>query len=85
LNLKLAGKTNKQIHDTLTKRYQFAIKRLTQSNSEDVFQLAMNAFARQMDPHTNYLSLRNTEQFNTEMSLSLEGIAQSCRWRMIIP
>ncbi|MDK7310235.1 PDZ domain-containing protein, partial [Lactobacillus jensenii] len=26
------------------------------------------------DPHTNYLSPRNTEQFNTEMSLSLEGI-----------
>ncbi|MCX2957732.1 MAG: tail-specific protease, partial [Serratia symbiotica] len=67
LNLKLAGKTDKQIRDTLTKRYQFAIKRLTQSNSEDVFQLAMNAFARQIDPHTNYLSPRNTEQFNTEM------------------
>ncbi|NIG62182.1 MAG: carboxy terminal-processing peptidase [Serratia symbiotica] len=74
LNLKLASKTDKQIRDTLTKRYQFAIKRLTQSNSEDVFQLAMNAFARQIDPHTNYLSPRNTEQFNTEMSLSLEGI-----------
>ncbi|MCX2957502.1 carboxy terminal-processing peptidase [Serratia symbiotica] len=74
LNLKLAGKSDKQIRDTLTKRYQLAIKRLTQSNSEDVFQLVMNAFARQIDPHTNYLSPRNTEQFNTEMSLSLEGI-----------
>lgn len=74
LNLKLAGKTDKQIRETLTKRYQSTIKRLTQSNSEDVFQLAMNAFARQIDPHTNYLSPRNTEQFNTEMSLSLEGI-----------
>ncbi|MVZ10557.1 tail-specific protease, partial [Enterobacteriaceae bacterium 8376wG6] len=40
----------------------------------DVFQLAMNAFAHEIDPHTNYLSPRNTEQFNTEMSLSLEGI-----------
>ncbi len=34
----------------------------------------MTAFAREIDPHTNYLSPRNTEQFNTEMSLSLEGI-----------
>ena len=34
----------------------------------------MNAFAHEIDPHTNYLSPRNTEQFNTEMSLSLEGI-----------
>ncbi|MFY3758222.1 PDZ domain-containing protein, partial [Escherichia coli] len=74
LSLKLAGKNDKEIRETLTKRYQFAIKRLTQSNSEDVFQLAMNAFAHEIDPHTNYLSPRNTEQFNTEMSLSLEGI-----------
>ncbi len=74
LSLKLAGKTDQEIRETLRKRYQFAIRRLAQSNSEDVFTLAMSAFAREIDPHTNYLSPRNTEQFNTEMSLSLEGI-----------
>jgi carboxyl-terminal processing protease len=74
LSLKLAGKDEKEIRETLTKRYNFAIRRLAQSNSEDVFQLAMTAFAHEIDPHTNYLSPRNTEQFNTEMSLSLEGI-----------
>ncbi|MEE3649432.1 MULTISPECIES: carboxy terminal-processing peptidase [unclassified Brenneria] len=74
LSLKLTGKEDKEIKETLTKRYQFAIRRLAQSNSEDVFQLIMNAFAREIDPHTSYLSPRNTEQFNTEMSLSLEGI-----------
>ncbi|MFV9669386.1 carboxy terminal-processing peptidase [Pantoea sp. KXB25] len=74
LSLKLAGKDDKEIRDVLTKRYNFAIRRLAQSNGEDVFQLVMNAFAREIDPHTSYLSPRNTEQFNTEMSLSLEGI-----------
>lgn len=74
LSLKLTGKTDQEIRETLKKRYQFAIRRLAQSNSEDVFTLAMTAFAREIDPHTNYLSPRNTEQFNTEMSLSLEGI-----------
>lgn len=74
LSLKLAGKTDQEIRNTLTKRYQLAIKRLTQTNSDDVFSLIMTAFAREIDPHTNYLSPRNTEQFNTEMSLSLEGI-----------
>ena len=73
LSLKLAGKDDKEIHDTLA-RYKFAIRRLAQTNSEDVFSLAMTSFAREIDPHTNYLSPRNTEQFNTEMSLSLEGI-----------
>lgn len=74
LSLKLRGKSDKEIREILKKRYQFAIRRLAQSNSEDVFTLAMTAFAREIDPHTNYLSPRNTEQFNTEMSLSLEGI-----------
>ncbi|MDR0807448.1 MAG: carboxy terminal-processing peptidase [Enterobacteriaceae bacterium] len=74
LNLKLAGKKWPEIKKTLTKRYQSAIKRLTQAKSEDVFQTFMNAFSREIDPHTSYLSPRNTEQFNTEMSLSLEGI-----------
>ena len=74
LNLKLTGKTDAEIRETLTRRYTFAIRRLAQTNSEDVFQMAMNSFAHQIDPHTNYLSPRNTEQFNTEMSLSLEGI-----------
>lgn len=74
LSLKLTGKDEKEIREVLTKRYQFAERRLAQSNSEDVFQLAMTAFAHEIDPHTNYLSPRNTEQFNTEMSLSLEGI-----------
>uniref|UniRef100_UPI0028A03418 PDZ domain-containing protein n=1 Tax=Erwinia citreus TaxID=558 RepID=UPI0028A03418 len=74
LSLKLTGKEEKEIREVLTKRYQFAIRRLAQSNSEDVFQLAMTSFAREIDPHTSYLSPRNTDQFNTEMSLSLEGI-----------
>ncbi|WP_312454591.1 carboxy terminal-processing peptidase [Pseudescherichia sp.] len=74
LSLKLTGKDEKEIRETLARRYKFAIRRLAQTNSEDVFSLAMTAFAHEIDPHTNYLSPRNTEQFNTEMSLSLEGI-----------
>jgi len=74
LNLKLADKTWPEIKKTLAKRYNNAIKRLTQTHSEDVFQLYMNAFARQVDPHTSYLSPRSAEQFRSEMNLSLEGI-----------
>lgn len=74
LTLKLAGKNEQEIRDTLTRRYNAALRRVSQTTSEDVFQTAMNAFAHEIDPHTNYLSPRNTEQFNTEMSLSLEGI-----------
>ncbi|MCW2254525.1 carboxyl-terminal processing protease [Providencia alcalifaciens] len=74
LNLKLSDKDDKEIKEKLTKRYNFALKRLSQGQSEDVFQLIVNAFAREIDPHTSYLSPRSTEQFNSQMSLSLEGI-----------
>lgn len=74
LTLKLSEKTDSEIKETLTKRYKAALRRQTQSQSEDVFQIIMSAFAREIDPHTSYLSPRNTEAFDSEMSLSLEGI-----------
>ncbi|MDA9556090.1 carboxy terminal-processing peptidase [Vibrio sp.] len=74
LNLKLAGKDWSEIKEVLTKRYKNAMRRLSQTHNEDVFQIYMNAFAREVDPHTSYLSPRNAEQFQSEMNLSLEGI-----------
>ncbi len=74
LNLKLTGKNWDEIKDILGKRYNNALKRLSQTNNEDAFQLYMNAFSREVDPHTSYLSPRNADQFQQEMNLSLEGI-----------
>ncbi len=74
LSLKLAGKNDSEIKTLLAKRYQSAIKRLAQSESEDAFMTFENAFARAIDPHTSYLSPREAERFNSEMNLSLEGI-----------
>ncbi|MER2492576.1 carboxy terminal-processing peptidase [Catenovulum sediminis] len=74
LNLKLAGKEWPKIQELLSKRYKTAIKRLAQSQSEDVFQAVMNAFARSIEAHTSYLSPRRADRFEMEMNLSLEGI-----------
>jgi carboxyl-terminal processing protease len=74
LNLKLAGKDWLKTQELLTKRYERAIKRLTQTSSEDVFQTVMNSFARSIEAHTSYLSPRNAERFQMEMNLSFEGI-----------
>ncbi|GAA6171810.1 carboxy terminal-processing peptidase [Colwellia sp. KU-HH00111] len=79
LNLILAGKEWPKAKEVLTKRYKYAIKRLKQSESEDVFQLVMNSFARVVEPHTSYLSPRNAERFQMEMNLSLEGIGAVLR------
>ena len=79
LNLTLAGKEWPKVKEVLGKRYQYAIKRLKQSESEDVFQTLMNSFARVVEPHTSYLSPRNAERFQMEMNLSLEGIGAVLR------
>jgi carboxyl-terminal processing protease len=79
LNLTLAGKEWPKIQEVLGKRYRYAIKRLKQSESEDVFQVVMNSFARVVEPHTSYLSPRNAEKFQMDMNLSLEGIGAVLR------
>lgn len=79
LNLTLANKEWPKIQEILGKRYRRSIKRLKQSESEDVFQLVMNSFARVVEPHTSYLSPRNADRFQMEMNLSLEGIGAILR------
>jgi carboxyl-terminal processing protease len=74
LGLKLAGKDMPAIEELLQKRYRDQLRRMSQVNSEDVFQLYMNSFTELFDPHTNYLSPRSSENFNMNMRLSLEGI-----------
>ncbi len=74
LRLKIAGKEPKDIQELLTKRYRNQLSRLNQTRSEDVFQTYINAFAQSYDPHTQYLSPDNAENFDINMSLSLEGI-----------
>lgn len=74
LSLKLADKPEDDLVSTLEKRYQNQLKRVKQYNSQDVFQIYANALTGLYDPHTNYLSPRRSENFNINMSLSLEGI-----------
>jgi carboxyl-terminal processing protease len=74
LRLKLAGKEDKAIRETLDKRYENYQNRLKKLNNEDVFQMFMNAYATSIEPHTNYLGPRSAENFDIAMRLSLEGI-----------
>ncbi|MCB1572180.1 MAG: carboxy terminal-processing peptidase, partial [Xanthomonadales bacterium] len=68
------NKPAKDIRETLDKRYSNYLERVRQLNSEDVFQTFMNAYATAIEPHTNYLSPRASENFDIAMRLSLEGI-----------
>lgn len=74
LTLALTDQDEEQIVDNLRQRYEGQLSRLEQTESEDVFGLLMAAVTSTIDPHTGYLSPRQSESFDIQMSLSLEGI-----------
>lgn len=79
LSLRLAGKDETEITETLTKRYQGIARRVGQMAPEDVFQAFINAFTLSVEPHTSYMSPRLSENFDIGMRLSLQGIGAVLR------
>jgi len=77
LRLELADKTWDETRELLHKRYTRYLKRIDQVNADDVFETFMNAFAHTLDPHSSYLSPRNSEEYRIQMSLSYFGIGAS--------
>ena len=58
----------------LLKRLENRVKSLKRIKSDDIFSLYTNSITSLYDPHTNYLSPKSQEDFEINMSLSLEGI-----------
>ena len=77
LSLTLAEKEWPEVQEILEKRYTRFLKRMDQVKSDDVFETFMNAFAHTLDPHSSYLSPRNSEEYRIQMSLSYFGIGAS--------
>jgi len=77
LSLVLAGKTWPETRDTLRTRYERVLKRVDQIKPEEVFETYLNSYARAFDPHSNYFSPRNSEEYKIQMSLNYEGIGAS--------
>jgi len=74
LRLKLGGKTDAAIRETLDKRYANALERVYKYKSDDVFQSFMDAYSNSIDPHTDYFGANASADFNIAMKLSLFGI-----------
>jgi carboxyl-terminal processing protease len=77
LGLLLADKDWTEATDVLEKRYRRVLKRINELDSNDVFETFMNSFARTLDPHSSYLSPRQSEEYRIQMSLSYQGIGAS--------
>jgi carboxyl-terminal processing protease len=74
LSLRIAGKEQEELIETLSRRYRGQLSRLDQYNERDVFAVYANALTELYDPHTSYFSPRRAENFDINMSLSFDGI-----------
>jgi carboxyl-terminal processing protease len=74
IRLVLNDKDPSEAREILIKRYTRQIKQYEQRDSQDVFQLYANALTALYGPHSSYFTPRNNENFQINMSLSLEGI-----------
>ncbi len=79
LTLRMLGKSEKEIHKELAKRYEGIDSRVRQFTADDVFETFMNAYTTSLEPHTSYMSPQASENFDISMRLSLEGIGAVLR------
>ncbi len=74
LSLKLAGKAENEIQETLRSRFERLAKSFKQVQPDDVFGYYMNAVTESFDPHTNFFTPKAADLFKQSISQSLEGI-----------
>ncbi|WP_417331161.1 carboxy terminal-processing peptidase [Halomonas cupida] len=74
LTLSISGQEDEEVIDTLRDRYETQRHRVEQTNADDIFTILMAGVTGTIDPHTEYLSPRQSESFDIQMRLSLEGI-----------
>jgi carboxyl-terminal processing protease len=74
ITLELDDHIEMPVSETLEKIYNTRLTRLSQTHTDDVFQLVMNSVTESFDPHTQYFLPRVSEDFDIHMRLSLEGI-----------
>ncbi len=74
IQLMLSGNTLEEAKDKTKKRMSNQLNYFEQTRNEDVFNIFVNSIASIFGPHTRYMSPKNSEDFDINMSLSLEGI-----------
>ena len=74
ISILLSNENFENSRSKLLKRLKNRVKSLKRISSDDIFSLYTNSITSLYDPHTNYLSPKSQEDFEINMSLSLEGI-----------
>ena len=67
-------KPEKSIYEKVSDRYERISKRVNENNTEDVATLFIKSIARAYDPHSEYFSQQQYDNFRIGMNKSLTGI-----------
>lgn len=74
IQLMLSGNSLDEAVIKTKKRMANQLNYFEQTRDDDIFNIFINSIASIYGPHTNYMSPKNSEDFDINMSLSLEGI-----------
>ncbi len=74
LNLQSSDKDINVAKEKLKKKYQISQKRIDEIDNEKMLAIFVNAFTTALDPHSNYLTQEEHEDFQISTNLKLEGI-----------
>ncbi len=74
LNYVSTGKSLEEAKQKLEKKYLLSRKRMEEINEGKLLEIFLNSVTTSLDPHTNYLSYEESQDFDISMKLKLEGI-----------
>jgi len=73
-NYLATGMKQAEAQEHVIRNYERGVKRVKDTDKEDLYSGYLDAFGRALDPHSSYFSRESLEDFEIQMSLSLEGI-----------
>lgn len=79
LTLKINGEDDEQIVKTLAARYERFRNSITMSNTFDVIEIFLNAYLKELDPHSEFFSPHSTSNLRISISQQIEGIGAMLR------
>ncbi len=74
ISLRLSEEEEPDIPGLLTERYTNMANQWARMDAHDVFEIFVNTYASAFDPNTSYYSPLRAENFQIQMSLSLQGV-----------
>ena len=79
LTMKLSDVAPEEIKENLATRYDFFLQSVAKYNADDVTEIFLNSYLRQIEPHSEFFSPHSSENLKISLSQQIEGIGAMLR------